>query len=424
MDTKRLAVIASVLVLAVLAYYARSLLVVLVLAGLFSYLLQPVIGRLERWRLSRGAATFLVLLTVVLLLILIPVLVVPIVARQVLVLLAALYDAAVLAVGVGQRFIADHPVVRLYNVNVDLAEATAQFQDELRNTLQGFKLPSVFDAIGYVQEGVSLSFRVLGTAVSFAAGVVWGVSVAVVTVLFVFLYTFYLTRDAPRLRAWIDRMLPPEYVGEIDQLLDRTNYVWQSFFRGQIVLSLVMGTIVTVVMTAVGMPASLVLGIIAGLLEVVPTLGPVMAAVPAVILALVQGSTWLPVSNTVFTLIVIGCYIVMQQLENAIVVPRVMGQNLNLHPILVLIGIVIGASALGIIGAFLAAPVLATLALLGTYAHAKLMDKTPFDDSFPPARTASSVSPQRFRNWLRRQRRQGKTTPTQEPQSIDDITQE
>jgi len=401
-DTKRLALVFILVVAAVLAYFARSLLVVLVLAGLFSYLLQPVISRLEGLGLGRGLATFLCLLTVVLLLVLVPVLVVPVVARQAVVLFAGLYDAAVLAVGVLLKFISDHPVVRIYNVNVDLAGATAQFQTSLKDSLQGFKLPSLIDAITYVQQGVSLSFRVLGTAVSFAAGVVWGVAVAVITVLFVFLYTFYLTRDAPRLRAWVDRILPPQYVGEIDQLLDRTNHVWQSFFRGQIVLSLVMGTLVTVVMTAVGMPAALVLGIIAGLLEVVPSLGPALAAVPAVILALVEGSSWLPVSNPVFALIVLGCYIVMQQLENAMLVPRVMGQSLNLHPIFILIGIVIGASAFGIVGAFLAAPVLATLALVGTYAHAKLLDRPPFPDPFPLEKGTSAVSPARWRQWWRR----------------------
>ena len=397
-----MALVFILLVLAVLAYYARSLLVVLVLAGLFSYLLQPVISRLERLGLSRGLATFLCLLSVVLLLVLIPVLVVPVVARQVVVLFAGMYDAAVLAVGVLQTFITDHPVVRIYNVDVDLAGATAQLQTSLEEALEGFKLPSLLDAITYVQQGVSLSFRVLGSAVSFAAGVVWGVAVAVVTVLFVLLYTFYMTRDAPSLRAWVDRILPPQYVGEIDQLLDRTNHIWQAFFRGQIVLSLIMGAIVTLVMTSVGMPAALVLGIIAGILEVVPTLGPALAAVPAVILALVEGSSWLPVSNLAFAVIVLGCYIIMQQIENAVLVPRVMGQNLNLHPIFVLIGIVIGTSAFGIVGAFLAAPVLATLALVGTYAHAKLLDRPPFPDPFPPEKDPSAVSPARWRNWWRR----------------------
>ncbi len=100
--------------------------------------------------------------------------------------------------------------------------------------------------------------------------------------------------------------------------------------------------------------------------------------IPAVLLALIQGSNFLPVNNLIFALIVVGVYFLIQQIENNVLVPRIMGQSLDLHPIIVLVGVVVGASFAGVLGAFLAAPVLASLKILGWYAHAKLTDQDMF----------------------------------------------
>jgi predicted PurR-regulated permease PerM len=140
--------------------------------------------------------------------------------------------------------------------------------------------------------------------------------------------------------------------------------VWQSFFRGQLTLSLVIGGVTLVVGLAIGLPSALALAIIAGVMEAVPTLGPILAAIPAVILALTQGSSVLPVDNVTFAIITLAAYILIQQAENMLIVPRIMGNALELHPMVVLVGVVIGASFAGILGIFLAAPTLATLKVL------------------------------------------------------------
>jgi predicted PurR-regulated permease PerM len=154
--------------------------------------------------------------------------------------------------------------------------------------------------------------------------------------------------------------------------------VWVAYFRGQLVLSLTIGLIIGVGAATLGLPGAPLLGILAGLLEVLPNIGPVLAAIPAILLALVQGSSVLSVSNLVFALIVALFYIIVQQLENNIIVPRLIGQAVDLPPILVMAGVLVGASVGGILGAFMAAPIIATGRILAQYAYNKIVGRPPF----------------------------------------------
>ncbi|MEZ4834436.1 MAG: AI-2E family transporter [Caldilineaceae bacterium] len=161
--------------------------------------------------------------------------------------------------------------------------------------------------------------------------------------------------------------------------------IWQAFFRGQLLLSTVVGVITGGILWLLGMPGALILGIIAGALEVIPNIGPVLAMIPAVIVALIQGSDLLQIGNLQFALLVVGVYFVIQQLENQLLVPRIIGDSVNLHPIVVLCGVVVGASVAGVLGAFLAAPVIASSRVVGSYVHAKLLDYDPIRKRAPAA---------------------------------------
>ena len=196
--------------------------------------------------------------------------------------------------------------------------------------------------------------------------------------------SLYLTKDAPAIRTYAQNLLPTSYRPEFGELLRRVGFIWQAFFRGQIILCLVIGTTTWLALEVAGMPGALILGILAGTLEVVPNLGPTMAMIPAVIVALIQGSDVLRpygIDNVSFALITVAIYFIIQQLENNIVVPRVIGDSVNLHPVIVICGVVVGFSLANILGAFLAAPLIASLRVVGGYIHAKLLDYPPFQDS-------------------------------------------
>jgi hypothetical protein len=147
----------------------------------------------------------------------------------------------------------------------------------------------------------------------------------------------------------------------------------------------VVGAMTTIGLAALGMPGALYLGIIAGLLEIIPNIGPVIAVVPAVVVALIQGSLYLPISHLAFAGLIILFYILVQQVEDKLIVPRVLGAALELSPLIVMTGIVVGVSVAGILGALLATPVIATGREVLHYLYCKLQDQKPIqiEDTAP-----------------------------------------
>lgn len=372
-DTKRIITVFIILVGLALVYLARGVISQLVVAGVLAYLFQPIVGWLSQRRMSRGLATVICLLLLILALAIGPILLIPAIVQSVRALLDVFSRFPELTTAI-DNLIQQAPVISLLGNEIDIGGMIEAGQNSIEQSLQEFQLPNVQTLINYGLEGL----RTATDVVKIAAGVATGVVSAVLTGLVLMVSLFYLTKDGNQLTGWFSQLVTPDYHDEMLELGRRLNLTWKRFFRGQLLLSLTIGTVVFFATAALGLPGALILGILAGILEVVPNLGPVLALIPAVIIALIQGPTYLPISNLLFAGIVVAVYVVIQQIENNFLVPRIMGQSLNLHPLLVLIGVVVGASFAGILGAFLAAPVLASIKLLGWYAHAKLTDRPPF----------------------------------------------
>ncbi|HSN75487.1 MAG TPA: AI-2E family transporter, partial [Anaerolineae bacterium] len=395
-ETKILATVIALLVFVALAYLARNVITVIALAGVVAYVFQPAVGWLERRRIPRGMGAALCLLLLVVLLALVPVLLTPAIVDGV----RSIIDVLIRLPELFQQWATDlaenQPVLSIAGFTLDMTAAFEEFQASLTETVGEIQLPSLSDLMNYLMTGVRTAGGIVQTAVGIASSVV---SAALSTLLLAVLI-YFLTKDGRQLGVTVKNLVLPAYQPEVEELGRRLDVVWKSFFRGQIVLSLVVGFVVFLSTALLGLPGALVLGILAGLLEVIPNMGPVLALIPAVLVALVQGSNLLPVSNLIFAVIVVLVYIVIQQVENNYLVPRIMGHSLNLHPVFILIGVVVGASFAGILGAFLAAPVLASLKVLGLYAHAKIVDRDPWAE--PPVVEAVEVNRKpRNRPWRR-----------------------
>jgi predicted PurR-regulated permease PerM len=213
---------------------------------------------------------------------------------------------------------------------------------------------------------------------------------------FMFLASIFISLDAPTYRNTFLNAVPAAYQPEISNLLVRVERLWNAFFHGELILMLVVGVMTTIGLTALGLPGALYLGIIAGLLEIIPSLGPIIAIVPAVIVALIQGPVYLPISHLAFAGLIILFYILVQQVEDNLIAPRVLGVALELPPLTVLTGIVVGASVGGILGALLATPVIATGSEVLRYIYRKMLGLEPLqsEDISPESGTPPSG------NWL------------------------
>lgn len=372
-DTKRIVAVVLLIASFALIYLSRGVIPQLITAGVLAYLFQPIVSGLVKRRVPRGLAAACCILILVLLVAIVPVLLVPAIIQNVGAIIDVFSHIPDLTTAL-DNLIQRAPVINLLGNQIDLGATLLTAQASLEHNLQEFQLPDIQGLISYGLDGLRAATNVVRTAA--------GIATVIISVLFsgllLLVYTFYLTKDSSQLTSWFSQLITPDYHDEFAELGQRLNLTWKRFFRGQLLLSLAVGAVVFLATAALGLPGALILGLLAGVFEVIPNLGPVLALIPAVIIALLQGPTYLPISNLVFAGIVVAVYVIIQQLENNILVPRIMGHSLNLHPLLVLVGVVVGASFAGVLGAFLAAPTLASIKILGWYAHAKLTDREPF----------------------------------------------
>jgi predicted PurR-regulated permease PerM len=199
-------------------------------------------------------------------------------------------------------------------------------------------------------------------------------------ILVIILTTFYLLQDWPRLRDWLIRLAPDHYQSDFQRVYKEVKDVWQRYLRGQLRLSLIIGALTTLLLTSVGLPGAVVFGILAAIFDVILTVGPLIVMAAAAAVALLAGSSFLPLSNAWFTLLVLAVFALIQIFENVWLRPRVMGQSLNMHPGVIFVGIVGALSMAGIFAALIVVPVLGSTAVIGHYIHAKIMDIPPWPD--------------------------------------------
>ncbi|HSH13130.1 MAG TPA: AI-2E family transporter, partial [Desulfurivibrionaceae bacterium] len=209
------------------------------------------------------------------------------------------------------------------------------------------------------------------------------VAVDVVTsllwVVFIFVVSFYLVRDRGSVTQGFDRLWPSAYQQDARRLRSQIDGVWRAFFRGQVTLALVVAGILTVIGALVGLPFPLAMGALAGLLEFLPSVGHGLWMVAAAMLMLFRGSTWLPVPGWVAAATIVAIHLVFQQVDMNILIPRLVGRRVRLHPIVVITGVLAGAIVAGVLGVVLAAPVIGSARVLGEYVRAHLEDRDPFE---------------------------------------------
>ncbi len=219
----------------------------------------------------------------------------------------------------------------------------------------------------------------------FASGAAAVVITAVTGVLgtfFVLVVSFYLVKDWPAIGRYFLYRAPRPFRAELRRLWLELASLWDGFIRGQLIAAFVMGMAVGVVQGVLGVRNAMALGLLAALGELVPLFGPFISATIGTLIALTFGSSWLPINHLWLAVAVLAAYISLGQVQNLYVVPRAIGRRIALHPIVIIIGGLVGAELMGLLGVLLAAPTVASLRVLLGYGYDKLLDQDPFP-SFP-----------------------------------------
>jgi predicted PurR-regulated permease PerM len=349
---------------AVAVYVFRIMFTPLIIGIVMAYILHPLVRLIQRnTRLSRGLATGLLYLL--------------------LLALAFPVGAILLPTAIRQ-------IVSLQREAVGFARYLNTVSAETAITLLGVE----FQVQELVRQITSALTDFITSVATSSVSLLFDAAKIIALVVFTFVIGFYLTKDAEYIMNWLHGLVPPAYRSDARWLVSEIDIVWSNFLRGQVLLALIVTAILTVVSAVLGLPQPLLLGIWGGLLEFLPSIGHAIWGFTVVVVALVSGSNYLPLPNLIFALVVFGAYVAFTQLDINILIPSIIGRHMRLHPVVIILGVIIGASMGGVLGVALAAPAIASLRIVLRYLYANLFDLEPF-----PATDAPAPTP-----WLRERR--------------------
>ena len=302
-------------------YLVRDTLLLIYVAGLIAVGLSPLVDRIEqqrfprRIRLPRWAAILSVYVALFTVIVLFVMLMVPPLAAQ------------------ARDFFAVAP---------DLLSRAQQWLID-----QGIlsREITISDAVRQAPAGTD--------AVSTVVSAIWGFVGGVFGLLTILIVTFYLLVDSDNIVRALVRLFPRQERSRVRDAFRRAGEKVSAWMAGQLLLGAIIGTTAAIGLWILGVPYFYVLALIAGIGELIPVVGPLLAAIPAVLVALSVGPGT-AVGVALF-------YVIQQQVENHVLVPKVMSRQVGVSAVTVIVALLIGGKLLGILGALLAVPTAAIL---------------------------------------------------------------
>ena len=308
-----------------------------------AYFLDPVADRLERWGLTRTAATSLILLTFVVLLVLAFIIVIPLLAAQA----------------------------------ADFADKVPGYVTSLQQLIANPNAtglpPWLTSQIGTLKENVA---KYAGEGASFLAGVfvqVWASGKALVDILSLLVITpivaFYILLDWDKMVAKVDSWVPRDWVTVVRRLAGEMDHAIAGFVRGQGTICLILAIFYGGSLSLAGLNFGLLIGIVSGLVSFIPYLGSLLGLVLSVGVALVQFWPDYPWIG-----LIAGIFFVGQIVDGYVLQPKLIGERVGLHPVWLMFSLLAFGALFGFVGLMVAVPASASIAVLVRYAISRYMD--------------------------------------------------
>ncbi len=323
---KKCLFISGILLLVLFLYYIRYLFIYIAFAVLLAYLLSAPVDWLTKRRIPKIGAILLVFLVFFVFIGLLLFFTIPIITEE------------------GKQFVADVPVYfKAFEdgVNRFFQKYYPDYRFVLSDTITGW--------ISGVQSDIPRLVRTTFQTIR-------GFATFILGIILVPLMVYYFLKDSAKMKETFKRLFPRVYDERIDSGLTRVNLMLGNYVRGRLVLAVFVGSLVSIGLTTVGIKYPLLLGILAGVAEFIPVVGPFIAYIPAALLALSVS----PVALLVVTIL----YLLINGAETYILVPYVMGETMDLHPLTVIIAMMIGAYLAGILGLLIALPCVAAIKVI------------------------------------------------------------
>ena len=337
-DTQKILFLVSAVIFFYIVYILAPILTPFLVAGVFAYLGDPIVDKLEDLRFTRTVSVFVVFLIFIILILSFVFIIFPLIQNQISHLLKkipSIIDWIYIEVSpwLSQNFSLESNAINLDNIKKSLIQHWESF-----GSFFGTFLLKIFS-----------SAQLLIIWLSYA--------------LLIPIVTFYLLRDWDILITKISQLIPRKHISVITKLSYECNAVLAEFFRGQLIVISVQSVFYSSALWFIGLEFSLLIGLIAGIVSFIPYLGVLVGIVIASIAAFLQFHEILPV---IYVFIVFGAG---QILEGMILTPLLIGERIGLHPIAVIFAVMAGAQLLGLFGMIIALPVAAIILVLLKYYH-------------------------------------------------------
>jgi predicted PurR-regulated permease PerM len=276
-----------------------------------------------------------------------------------------------------------------------------------------------FDLAPLAEQLLSSVQPVLGQMSAIVASLATGAIEYVASLLFSLAVAYFIILDFRRFRRMVSEIYIPGYEDDFRRLRVALIRIWNAFLRGQLLIVASTGILAWIVLTILGVRFSIGLGILWGVAKFVPILGPITAGVIAGLVGLFQPYNWLGLTPFGYALLIVICVTVLDQAIDYLLVPRIMGTSLNLHPVAILLGLLVGARLAGVLGLLISAPTLASLVILGRYTYRKMFDLPPWD---PPIDVTDRIEKRptylmRLVKWSQRWRKRESSADSDENES-------
>ena len=319
-----------------LLYFSRRVIAPFLIAFALAYLLDPLVDRMSlSKRVSRTASVLFLMVAFFALLVFAGIFLIPILSMQ----------AENLA----------------HNIPVYIGIV----QDWLRPLLDMVRGLDPVKVEEILNEGLSRFGELPMKAIQFSGKLLWGsisnlfnIILMVANLVIIPVVMFYILRDFDSITERLLALVPPRFQKNTKETIVEIDQVLSSFVRGQLMVVGLMGVMYAIGLFLCDTPMSLSLGLMAGLVNLVPYLGLVLGFAPAALLTFMHTQDWMSVVG------VAGVFAFVQAMEGMVITPRVVGENIGLHPVAVIFAVLLGGELFGLVGMILGLPIVAVLNVL------------------------------------------------------------
>ncbi|EIM01879.1 AI-2E family transporter [Rhodanobacter denitrificans] len=365
--SRRWQLFAITAVIVYLVWLLAPVLMPFAVAAMLAYLGDPLADRLERLGLNRMWAATIVFVVIMVAVVGVLLLLIPLIARQV------------------ENLVSNLPRYGDWAQNTVWPWLQARLHLDPHTFDSDRLLTAIKAHIGSIG-GVATA--VLGKVSRGGLGIaMWLTNLVLIPVV-----AFYLLRDWDRLVAKVDGMLPRSIQPTIAHLASESDKILGAFVRGQLLVMLALGVFYGAGLGLVGLSVGLLIGMVAGLLSFVPYLGFIIGFVAAIIAALVQYGDWTHV------LLVCGVFAVGQLLEGYVLVPKLVGDKIGLHPVAVIFAVLAGGYLFGFLGVLLALPAASVIMVLLRYLIERYRMSELYNEAGPEDPVVAEVEVAAHRN--------------------------